>query len=96
MATKNRAERRHPKKLDVRQVIQDVATISKLKRAIEDGWKFNNGDKVRLDLDAIKKHPGYDKKVPAYREFCERNADRVFYSGVQRRNAPECGLPCRG
>ncbi len=74
----NRAERRHPQKLNVHQVIQDFATIGKLKKAIEYGWKFNNGDKVCLDLEKIKRHPEYDKRVPAYREFCEKNAGRVF------------------
>lgn len=75
----NRAERRHPKKsIDVHQVLQDFSTISKMKRAIEDGWQFEQGDKVRLDLEKIRKHPDYEQKLPAYRKFCEENAGRVF------------------
>lgn len=83
----NRTERRHPKKsINVHQVLEDLNTISKIKKAIEDGWQFEQGDKVMLNLDEIKRHPNYEDRVPAYREFCEKNADRVFtvkYSGLK-------------
>lgn len=75
----NRAERRHPKKpIDVRQVLRDFSTISKMKKAIEDGWQFEQGDKVQLDLEKIREYPDYGHRLPAYRKFCEENADRVF------------------
>lgn len=75
----NREERRHPKKaLNVRQVLQDFSTIQKVKSALESGWQFQPGDKVQLNLSTIKGHPDYDKKVPAYKEFCEQNVNRIF------------------
>lgn len=81
----NRTERRHPKRsIDVRQALRDFSTIKKVRKAIEDGWQFEQGDKVQLNLEKIRGRPDYEQRLPAYRRFCEENAGRVFtveYSG---------------
>lgn len=75
----NRAEKRHPNKPSkIRQMIEDISVITKLKKAIEDGWQFNPGDKVQLNMDAITSHPGYNERGTSYRKFCEENAGRIF------------------
>lgn len=75
----NRAERRHPSKAgQVRQILGDLSKIAEIKKAMEDGWTFQPGDKVMLNIDAITAAKGYDKKLPAYRAFCESNTGRVF------------------
>ncbi len=72
-----RAKRRK-KPLNMRQVLKDFSTISKLKKAIEEGWQFKPGDKVQLNLESIRGHPEYKRRVSAYREFWEKNAGRIF------------------
>ncbi len=77
----NRAERRHPDKAKanrVREILKDINTIHKIKAAMEGGCPFQPGDKVMLDLERITHRPNYNKLVPAYREFCEKNAGRIF------------------
>ena len=75
----NREERRHPKKSRyVRQILQDFSAIIKIKQALEKDWELQPGDKVRLNLEGIKRHPDYDQKNPQYKSFCEKNANRVF------------------
>lgn len=61
-----------------KQLLDDLSTINKFKNIIEGDWPIKEGDKVRLNLEVIKKHPGYSQKLPTYRRFCEENADTVF------------------
>lgn len=75
----NRAERRHPSKAgQVRQILDDLSKIAEIKKAMDGDWTFKPGDKVMLNMDVITAAQGYGKKLPAYKAFCERNADRVF------------------
>lgn len=75
----DRQQRRHqPKAAHVKQLLDDMSAIKKFKEAIEGDWPIKEGDKVQLNLDAIKKHPGYEQRLPAYQKFCEENADKVF------------------
>ncbi len=77
----NRAERRHPDKAKatrVREILKDINTIHKIKAAMEGGCPFQPGDKVMLNLDSITRRPDYNKLLPAYKEFCEKNAGRIF------------------
>lgn len=69
------------KKLKVKrigQILDDLSEIQKFKTAIKGDWPLKDGDKVKLDIDTIKKHPEYQQRLPAYRRFCEENADKVF------------------
>ena len=75
----NRAERRHPSKAGVvRSLIEDIKTIAEMRKALLSDWPFQPGDKVKLDTEKIMNDQEYKKQLPAYREFCEMNADRVF------------------
>lgn len=75
----NRAERRHPSKASaVRSLIEDIKTIAEMRKALLSDWPFQPGDKVKLDIEKIMNDQEYKRKLPAYREFCEMNADRVF------------------
>lgn len=75
----NRAERRHPTKAgQVRQILDDLSKIEKIKQATNDSWPLLPGDKVMLNMDAITSEKGYDQKLPAYKAFCESNVGQVF------------------
>lgn len=75
----NREERRHPtKSAKVKQLLDDISAVRKFKDAIEGDWPIKDGDKVQLNLDVIKRHQGYEKRLPAYRRFCEENAGKIF------------------
>lgn len=75
----NRAERRHPSKAGVvRRLIEDIQTIAEMRKALLSDWPFKPGDKVKLDIEKIMNDQEYKKKLPAYRTFCEMNADKVF------------------
>lgn len=75
----SRVERRHQSKGDVvRRLIKDFQAIAEIKKAIEGGWPFQPGDKVRLDIEKIMNDQEYKRKLQSYRTFCEMNADRVF------------------
>ena len=75
----NRAERRHPSKASkIRGIMEDLSAINKIQEAMAEDWPFKAGDKVKLDLEKIKSDKGYDQRLPAYKKFCEENADRVF------------------
>lgn len=39
---------------------------------------FNEGDKVRLNIEAIKKHQDYPKLTRKYHDFIDSHADDVF------------------
>lgn len=62
----------------IKKLLDDLSEVKKFKDIIEGDWPIKDGDKVRLNLDVIKKHPGYSQKLPAYRRFCEENAETVF------------------
>lgn len=79
----NREQRRHPsKKTLIKQFLDDLSTANKFKDIIEGEWPIHDGDKVRINLEVIKGHPGYAKTLPAYKKFCETNAGRVFTAGI--------------
>ncbi len=81
----NRMERRHPDKARlIRELLDDMSIINKIK---ESDFPFREGDKVRLNMDVIKRHKDYSKKSARYRQFCESNAGRTFtveYNGTMR------------
>lgn len=75
----NRAEKRHPSKAgQIRQILDDMSKVKKIQQAMESDWPFQPGDKVKLNMEAITGAPGYDKRLPAYKAFCENNAGRSF------------------
>ena len=75
----NRAERRHPtKSKQVRQVLDDLNKVAKIKQMLDGDWPFQPGDKVKLNIEVITGDQEYGRKLPAYKAFCERNANRVF------------------
>lgn len=46
--------------------------------------QFQEGDKVKLDVEKIKGRKDYGKMNPKYKEFVESNADRVFTAHLER------------
>lgn len=75
----NREQRRKQSKSGlIKQFLDDLSMANKFKGNIEGDWPIHDGDKVTLNLEEIRKHPGYERKLPAYRRFCEMNAGRVF------------------
>lgn len=46
--------------------------------------QFQEDDKVKLDLEKIKRHKDYEKMNPRYKEFVESNADTVFTVHLER------------
>lgn len=46
--------------------------------------QFQEGDKVKLDVEKIKRRKDYEKMNPRYREFVESNADTVFTVHLER------------
>ncbi len=74
----NRIERRRLSKAgQTRQFLDDLSKIAEIKKAMKD-LVLQPGDKVRLNMETITSAKGYDKKLPAYKAFCENNAGRVF------------------
>lgn len=57
---------------------EDIQTVIKLKEAQDNGQVLQPGDKVQLDIDRIKQHPGWEDRHPEYKEFCESNVGRTF------------------
>ncbi len=77
----SRAERRHSDRTaKARRIIEDLRTIHKVQEAISGDWPLQPGDKVKLNLNLkeITGRKNYQMLSPAYRAFCENNADRVF------------------
>jgi len=75
----NRKERRNPSKsTQIKNLLNDMSDIQRYKDVIEGDWSIKEGDKVRLNLEVIRKHPNYERMLPAYRNFCEENAETVF------------------
>lgn len=46
--------------------------------------QFQEGDKVKLDVEKIKKRKDYEKMNPKYKEFVESNVDTVFTAHLER------------
>lgn len=46
--------------------------------------QFQEGDKVKLDVEKIKQRKDYEKMNPRYKEFVESNADTVFTAHLER------------
>lgn len=46
--------------------------------------QFQEGDKVKLDVEKIKRHKDYERLNPRYKEFVESNADTVFTAHLER------------
>lgn len=67
-----------PSAVRIKQILDDISTINKLKDIIEGDWPIKAGDKVQLNLSAIVNRPGYDKMLPAYRRFCEESEGKIF------------------
>ena len=47
---------------------------------------IEEGDKIRLNIEAIKSRKNYDRMSPAYKEFVEAAGDTVFTAHVERAN----------
>ena len=46
--------------------------------------QFQEGDKVKLDVEKIKRRKDYGKMNTKYKEFVESNADTVFTAHLER------------
>lgn len=46
--------------------------------------QFQEGDKVKLDVEKIMKRKDYEKMNPKYKEFVESSADKVFTVHLER------------
>lgn len=46
--------------------------------------QFQEGDKVKLDVEKIKRRKDYERLNPRYKEFVESNADTVFTAHLER------------
>lgn len=46
--------------------------------------QFQEGDRVKLDVEKIKGYKDYEKMNPKYKEFVESNADTVFTAHPER------------
>lgn len=46
--------------------------------------QFQEGDKVKLDVEKIKRRKDYDKMNPKYKEFVESNVDTIFTAHLER------------
>lgn len=46
--------------------------------------QFQEGDKVKLDVEKITQRKDYEKMNPRYKEFVESNADTVFTAHLER------------
>lgn len=47
---------------------------------------FEEGDKIRLNVEAIKARKNYERMSPMYKEFVEAAGDTVFTAHVERAN----------
>lgn len=47
---------------------------------------FEEGDKIRLNIAAIKARKNYDRMSPMYKEFVESAGDAVYTAHVERTN----------
>ena len=47
---------------------------------------FEEGDKIRLNVEAIKVRKNYERMSPMYKEFVEAAGDTVFTAHVERAN----------
>lgn len=47
---------------------------------------FEEGDKIRLNIEAIKARKNYERMSPMYKEFVEAAGDAVFTAHVERTN----------
>ena len=45
--------------------------------------EISEGDKIRLNLDAIKSRQNYDKMSKPYKEFIESNPDTIFTAHIE-------------
>ena len=76
----NREDRRkYTKKLraDGRSPAQ-IEQIVAMKKAMEIQKPLAEGQAVKLNIEQIKSHPGWDKMRDTYKEFIEANIDTVF------------------
>lgn len=46
--------------------------------------QFNEGDRVKLDVEEITSRKDYERLNPKYREFVESNRDTVFTAHLER------------
>lgn len=57
----NREQRRKQSKSGlIKQFLDDLSMANKFKGIIEGDWPIHDGDKVTLNLEEIRKHPGYE------------------------------------
>lgn len=73
---------------------EDVQTVIKLKEAQDTKQTLQPGDKVYLDIERIKQHPGWDDRRPEYKAFCESNVERTFTVECDGARKSNSGLVC--
>lgn len=73
---------------------EDIQTVVKLKEAQDNGQVLQPGDKVQLDIDRIKQHPGWEDRRPEYKEFCESNVGRTFTVEYDKARKSNPSLVC--
>lgn len=47
---------------------------------------FEEGDRVRINVDAVKARKNYERMSPMYKEFVDAAGDTVFTAHVERAN----------
>ena len=47
---------------------------------------FEDGDKIRLNVEAIKARKNYERMSPLYKEFVEAAGDTIFTAHIERAN----------
>ena len=65
-------------------------------------WKMKNGavaelhegDQVRLNVQAIQRHPDYNKLTESYRKFVETHTDDIFTVVYDRRYQDNPAVVC--
>lgn len=89
----NREQRRSkPKKVDKHSDKKIKAFESMWKAAMNslskhtDRQDFKDGDRVMMNVDAIKARPNYGKMNQRYRDFVENNAETVFTVEIEHEN----------
>lgn len=55
-----------------------LVSMAKLKKHIDDFEFIPEGSKVKINYKEIKSRPNYDRLKPEYRDFVEKNKDRIF------------------
>ena len=82
---------------EVEKIIELTKQVTKI-RSIKTLPKFKGylveGDRVKLNVEKIRKHPDWEALQPAYKEFVESNVDVVFTVEYDESYADKPNLVC--